>query len=147
MKSSSKFVVAIHILSGLAVVYNKKSRAPVSSENIAWSVNTNPVVIRRIIGALKKHGLVKTIAGAAGGAMLGKPPEKITLSEIYEAVEEGSIFHLHYKRPNPECPVGSNILGALTPLLEDVEKVVDFELAKMTLDDVTNRLQELIDSA
>jgi len=140
MKSSSKFVVAVHVLAGLAVVRLKNKDTSVSSQNIAWSVNTNPVVIRRLLGALKRAGLVETESGSGGGTRIGKSPDKITLSDVYEAVEEGSVFHYHYAAPNQECPVGRNIQNALHGPLDLAEEVMKKELSKTTIKDVAEKI-------
>jgi len=58
-----RFTVAIHVLCLLAALHPK----PVTSEFIAGSVNTNPVVIRRILAALRRAGLVKSQPGVSGG--------------------------------------------------------------------------------
>ena len=93
MNISSRFAVAIHILSVLEM-----NKAGVStSDYIAESVNTNPVVIRRIVGMLSKAGLVEVKPGVAG-AKLAKHPSEITLLDIYHAVhvvQEDSLFGIH----------------------------------------------------
>ncbi len=144
MKSSSKFAVAIHILVGLAVVYFRKPQQSVSSENIAWSVNTNPVVIRRILGLLKKAELVKTITGASGGTQIGKNPEDITLFDIYNAVEERTVFHSPYRTPNAECPIGANISTAIAGPLQKAEQALENALSKVTLNEITKNILEQI---
>ncbi len=53
---------------------------------IAESVNTNAVVIRRILGMLKNAGLVDMKRGT-GGSYLTKPIEDISLLEVYKAVD------------------------------------------------------------
>ncbi len=140
MKSSSKFVVAVHVLTGLAVVRLKKKADSISSQNIAWSVNTNPVVIRRLLGTLKRAGLVETESGSGGGARIGRSPEKITLAEVYKAVEEGSVFHYHYATPNQDCPVGANIQDALHEPLSQAEAVMIEDLSRTTIKDVAQKI-------
>ncbi len=55
LKISSRFTVAVHIL---ALIKIEKNYA-LTSNQIAESVNTNPVVIRRLMGNLKKLVLLK----------------------------------------------------------------------------------------
>ena len=110
MKISSRFTVAVHILSLVAIERNELC----TSEWIAESVNTNPVVIRRVIGKLRNAGLIQVRRGL-GGATLEKPLHLITLLDVYravEVVEEGELFQFH-EQPNPNCPVGANIQGVL----------------------------------
>lgn len=66
MKISSRFSVAIHILSLLHL--NKATG--ITSESLAASVNTNPVVIRRIIGQLKNAQLVANHRGSKGATLI-----------------------------------------------------------------------------
>ncbi|GHO72696.1 hypothetical protein KSD_04670 [Ktedonobacter sp. SOSP1-85] len=56
MSANSRFTVALHTLSWMALV--ARQREIVTSDQIAASVNTNPVVIRRILGLLEKAHLV-----------------------------------------------------------------------------------------
>ena len=84
-----------------------------TSDYIAGSVNTNPVVIRRILALLARASLVRTQEGARGGTTLARPAEQIDLLAVYRAVEGGGLFALHPQPPNPACPVGCNIQAAL----------------------------------
>lgn len=114
---------------------------PLKSEQVAASVNTNPVVIRRILCALSRAQLVTSQTGAAGGSKLARHPGKITLFEVYEAVEAGDIFSLHRQPPNRQCIVGMNIEAILGGVLEEVGTAVSHVLAKITIENVLERLQ------
>ncbi|MEC3531856.1 Rrf2 family transcriptional regulator, partial [Bacillus thuringiensis] len=106
MGISSRFTVGVHMLTLLAIDRNSRC----TSEWIAGSVNTNPVVIRRITGMLKRAGLVVVQAGN-GGTTLARDLEEITFLDVYKAVEvvvEGQLFSFH-DNPNIECAVGANI--------------------------------------
>ncbi|HEX8852924.1 MAG TPA: Rrf2 family transcriptional regulator, partial [Pyrinomonadaceae bacterium] len=82
MSANSRFAVAVHALTLLAWA----GEEPVKSEYLACSVNTNPVVIRRILCALARAGLVTSQTGASGGSRLARPAAEITLREVYRAV-------------------------------------------------------------
>ena len=87
LKISSRFTVAVHIL---ALVKVEQSQ-PLTSSWIASSVNTNAVVIRRLVGKLKQGNLIETQQGS-GGVQLRKPLTDITLLDVYQAgegVDEG----------------------------------------------------------
>lgn len=84
-----------------------------TSEWIAASVNTNPVVIRRLLRELQAAGLVDGQKGARGGYRLVRPPEQVSLWDVYLALREDGPFALHPNPPNPRCPVGSRIQGRL----------------------------------
>ncbi|MGI4883371.1 MAG: Rrf2 family transcriptional regulator [Janthinobacterium lividum] len=131
MQISSRFSVAVHVLSLLA---RQTPAALLTSDRMAGSVNTNPVVIRRILGQLKKAGLVE-VRAAAGGTFLRRAPASISLLDVYRAVEvvaEGKLFSVHGS-PNARCAVGRNIQAALDATLVRAQTALERELARVTL--------------
>ncbi|WP_077622900.1 Rrf2 family transcriptional regulator [Sediminibacillus massiliensis] len=133
MSISSRFAVGIHILTLLE--FNKKGVN--SSEFLAGSVNTNPAVIRKIMGMLKKAGLVKVQPGVAG-AELAKNIADITLLDVYRAVNvvpEQELFSIH-ESPNPQCPVGRNIQDAILPLFGTAQLAMEKALGSVTIEDI-----------
>jgi len=142
MKISSRFSVAIHIISILQIYGNPMP----TSEYIAGSVNTNPVVIRRILGMLKQAGIVDMKRGT-GGAYLVKGVEDITMLDVYKAVgsvEDGQLFQIH-ENPNPMCPVGANIQGVVNVALISAQDAMEGVLQKITLADITKNLAKEIE--
>lgn len=137
LKISTRFSVGVHILSLLVVCRDR----PCTSEFIAGSVNTNPVVIRRLLGMLKRAGLVHTSAGVAG-AVLTKEPEAISLLEIYKAVgaADSTLFDVH-EDTNRHCPVGANIQDALDDTVRSAQRVLEKELASRTLADIIHNIE------
>lgn len=132
MPASSRFAVAVHVLTLLAWAGDE----PLKSGYVARSVNTNPVVIRRILCALARAGMVVSQTGAAGGTRLARRPDQITLRQVYRAVEPREIFMLHRQRPDPRCPVGMNIEGSLGEVLSAVDAAVDKVLGRLTVESV-----------
>ena len=137
MQITSRFTVAVHTM---LCITHLGGTHKVTSGLIAGSVNANPVVIRRILGQLKEAGLVRVEAGV-GGASLAKPPESITLLDIFNAVEcvEGSLFHFH-EAPNPKCPVGRSIHAVLDDTLEDSQRTLEARLARTTLSELEQKI-------
>lgn len=141
MKISSRFSIGVHILSLLSIAKD----AHCTSEWIAGSVNTNPVIIRRILGNLKKAGLVHVRAGS-GGAYLLKQLHEITLLDIYQAVEvvdAGELFNFH-EDPNPQCPIGANIQGVLQVILRRSQMAMEQVLADITMKELVTTLSSEI---
>ncbi len=133
MASNSRFSIAVHVLTMLA---QKGCDGRVKSDYIARSVNTNPVVIRRLFCSLQEADLVVSQVGAAGGTCLARPAEDILLSEIYGAVSHGDIFSPHPRTPNQDCPVGRNIEAILCGLQKEIDRSIEEKLAQYTLKDV-----------
>lgn len=137
MSTNSRFAVAVHVLTLMAWAEDE----PLKSEQVAESVNTNAVVIRRMVCELAQAGLVVSQTGAAGGSKLARKPTEITLLDIFKAVESRGVFSLPRQPPNHRCPVGVNIETVLGTVLEEVDSAVDQVLTKITIDDVVKRLK------
>ncbi len=131
MQLSSRFPVAVQLLIIMAWAPDNYK---VTSEALALSVNTNPALIRRILGSLKTAGLVSVAAGT-GGAKLARAPEDITLLDIYRAVEltsDDMLFGLH-ETPNSQCPIGKNINQVLQPCLDQARHALEDSLEQVTI--------------
>ncbi len=107
---------------------------------IAKSVNTNAVVIRRLLSDLHEAGLVVSRTGYSGGTCLTRQPGEIKLLEVYEAVSDEEIFGLHAKVPDQECDIGSTITTVLGRLQLEIYEAVRERFANYTLQDVIDEL-------
>lgn len=138
LKISTRFSVGVHILALLEIGKDFSC----TSEFIAGSVNTNPVVIRRLLSMLKKAGLVQVSRGVAG-AKLAKRPEDISLLEVYRAVGavDSTLFSVH-ENTNPKCPVGANIQSALDDTIHSAQSVMERELSGRTLAEIIENIKE-----
>ncbi len=136
MAKNCRFTVATHIC---AVIALAPERA-VTSDDAAGSVNTNPVVARRILAALARAGLVSSQRGPSGGYRLALSPQEIDLAAIARAIDgaEGPVFAPH--APNPVCPVGRGIQPLLTEIVRRADGARLAELAKTRLSDIVARL-------
>ncbi|HEL1617467.1 TPA: Rrf2 family transcriptional regulator [Streptococcus suis] len=139
MQISSRFTIASHILVLLALEGEKEKQ---TSTSIAGSVGVNPVIIRNILAQLKEAGLVQ-VARGVGGARLAQAPDKITLLQVYQAVElfgeKGKLFGFH-EQPNPACQVGRSIHPLLDSRLENAQSALEKELGQTTIADLLAEL-------
>ena len=138
MAANSQFSMAVHVLAMLA----RSGEDKVKSEYVAGSVNTNAVVIRRLLGQLNQANLVISQTGAAGVTRLARCPKEITLAEIYKAVSCGEVFALHGKSPNQDCPVGKNIEAVLCNLQKEIDRTVGEKLSQYTLQSVLEVIEQ-----
>ncbi len=142
MQISSRFTVALHILTCMDTF---KDEYKITSDFLAGSINTNPVIIRKILSQLKKAGLI-TVARGTGGIEPTRPLGEITFYDVYEAiepVENGDLFSFH-ESPNPECPVGRNIHTLLDKKLKSVQLAMENELKKYSMENLKNEMRELL---
>ena len=139
MAQNCRFAFAVHVLSVLA--HNREDAF--TSETLAHTVNTNPVVIRRLLLELKDAGLVATQRGPGGGAKLARAASEISLAQIYRAVSGD--FQLFGEHPNPPaqcCPVGRGIENVLRNVAARAAQCVELEYQAISLADVLNQLAE-----
>lgn len=141
MNISSRFAIAVH---SLVLIRRFSQEYKVTSEFIASSVNVNPVVIRRILLQLSGEGIISVKRGA-GGAVLARRDEDVTLLDVYNAVDavDGDLFSFH-ENPNPDCPVGRNIHAILDERLRSVQSAMERELAAVTLADLEGDLDIIL---
>ena len=137
MAGNSRLATAIHIAGMLSFA----DKMPLTSENIAQSVDTNPVVVRRMIGLLTRGGLVKVKMGAGGGACLARKPEEITLAEIYLALEEESVFDVPQFNEKHHCLTGKVVRPILNEFLQQAEQALIINLKQVTLADVIEKIK------
>ncbi|WP_122788889.1 Rrf2 family transcriptional regulator [Intestinibacillus sp. Marseille-P6563] len=131
MQISIKCSVAVHCL---IFIHEAKGIAKVTSNLLAQSTGSNPVVIRNILSALKKAGLI-TVPRGTGGAELCADPSQITLYQIYSALEPDgvtSIIGIHPCDGRP-CPVAQNIRKVLEPPYHKIEDAVKEAMEEITL--------------
>ena len=136
MTRNSRFAVSVHILAYLAY----RAGAAVPSAEIAGSVDTNPVVIRRLLSALVKARLVSAQKGVTGGFSLSKPSAAISLLDIYHAAEPKPNHGLNHFAPNHRCPVGAKIEHVLGGIFAKAQTSMETELARVSLADVEAQL-------
>lgn len=134
---NSRFAVAIHILALLEA----SKEMHTTSEFLAQSIGTNPVVVRRIAKLLENAGLIAIHAGV-GGSELRKPLEQIHLLEVYRAVEgadNNGLFAIH-EHPHPACPVGAHIQATLEETFAEAQRALEQVLQQRTMADIVHGL-------
>ena len=133
---NSRFTVAVHLLTLLAGARERCPGVSLTSEMASESVNTNPVVVRRILGTLRKAGMVSSQPGPNGGWFLEREPEQITLRAVYRAVQDEALFSMHLRPHSSTCMVGRNIQQALNGFFREAEEAMEAKLAQKTIADV-----------
>ena len=133
---NQQFATAVHILTALAC--NKKEL--MSSDNLAVSVNTNPVVIRRLLSMLTKNKLVITTRGKSGGVKLAKEPNQINLKDVYLAVAPSEVIAPRTKSPHKDCAVSCAMFSIMTQIAEGTQKATLKYLESHRLSDLSKKI-------
>lgn len=131
MKRDSRLSVALHVLLHMA----ERGDQPMTSEEMAACAGTNPVVIRRTFAGLREAGIVASSKGHHGGWRLGRPPARISLGEIQEALGE-PVLALPPAQESPGCAVEQAVNRQLDAAVLEARQVLARRLAAISLADL-----------
>lgn len=134
----SELIIAIHVL-----VYLRKEKRQISSEELAKNVCVNPVRVRKVLGRLKKQGIVETKKGLSGGYYFQIEKETITLKEVYDALQI-KICHTSWRSGNQDmdCMVSSGMSYIIDDLCDDLDLACQNYLATITIRDIIKKIEE-----
>jgi Rrf2 family protein len=107
---------------------------PVTSEQLAQAMTTNPVVVRRVMAGLREQGFVRSEKGHGGGWTLARDPSAITLADIYRAVGAPTIIAMSHRSENPGCLVEQAVNDALRDTFREVEAIFLTRLGAVKLE-------------
>jgi len=130
---------AVHVLTWIAFDRRGTDKEVATSQRIATSVNTNPVVVRRSLGELRDAGLVRAVRGRGGGWVLTRDPAEITLLDVYKALGSEPIFGMHAAPPDAECYVGHGIVSTLGEVYDEATRKMEQVLAGTSIREVLRR--------
>ncbi|WP_342502551.1 Rrf2 family transcriptional regulator [Bacillus sp. FSL R5-0397] len=134
---SSRYTIAVHILSFIAGVSKE-----CTGDFIAESVNSNPVIIRKMMAMLKKADLIEIRRGV-GGASLKRPAEDITLLDVYRAVDvidDEELFNFH--QPVIACRIGQAMDTRLRKELKEAQSALEYRLKQVTIKQLLMEAEE-----
>ena len=133
---NQQFTFAVHIMIALAF----SPEEVIGSQTLAASVNTNPVVVRRLLLALRRARLIETFAGKHGGARLRKKPNRISLVDIYDAVESRPVILINERKALRQCRVSCNMKSIMSGVAESTEQAVREHLRGITLAQLVHKV-------
>jgi Rrf2 family protein len=136
---NQQFTFAVHIMAVLAF----SPEEVIGSRRLAASVNTNPVVVRRLLLALRAARLIETFAGKHGGARLRERPSQVSLVKIYDAVEPRPVISINERRALRQCHVSCNMKSIMSGVAESTEQAVRKHLKGITLAQLIRRINAL----
>ncbi|RUT34493.1 Rrf2 family transcriptional regulator [Arsenicitalea aurantiaca] len=128
MKRDSRLSAVLH-----ALLHMAHHKGPMTSEALAQCMSTNPVVVRRTLAGLREMGIVRSEKGHAGGWVLARPLEAITLAEIHEALGEPGLLAMAHSSDNPQCLVEQAVNAALGDAFAEAEALLRERFGTVTL--------------
>lgn len=141
MRKDSRLSRVLHILVHLGVVDR-----PVTSEQMAEMISTNPVVVRRTLALLREANYVTSTKGHHGGWQLARPLASITLLDIHHALGESSVFTLGLTDEHSHCAIEQAVNVALKDVMDEAEALMLQRFGQITLDQLgADRISRYLD--
>lgn len=137
MRRDSRLSGVLHVLLHMA-----EQKAPVTSEALAKAMDTNAVVIRRIMSGLRDHGYVRSEKGHGGGWTLARDLATISLRDVYDALGRPPLFAVGNRTEAPGCLVEQAVNAALDQAFDDAEALLLSRLGNVTLATLSAHFQK-----
>ena len=131
MKRDSRLSSALH-----ALLHMAETDRPMTSEALAACMGTNPVVVRRTMGALRDAGIVTSRAGPSGGWTFPRDLSTVTLHDLHAALGEPAIFAIGNRNETPECLVEQSVNAVLDDSFAAAEALLMERFSNVTLADI-----------
>jgi len=131
MIRNERLSVALHVLLHMG----ERIGQPMTSEEMAACVGTNPVVIRRTFAGLRRAGIVSSVKGHGGGWRLARPAAEVSIAEIQQALGERVVSFRQPGEP-PRCQLVQAVVHALDDAMREAEQVLERRLSTLTLADL-----------
>ncbi|MEO9593462.1 Rrf2 family transcriptional regulator [Rhodopirellula bahusiensis] len=128
MKRDSKLSGVLHILLHMAELDE-----PVTSDDLSKIMDTNPVVVRRLMAGLRKQDYVRSEKGHGGGWTLACELDEVTLLDIYQAVGSPSLLAIGNRTEAPGCLVEQSVNATLGKTFDEAEQLLLQRLGEVTL--------------
>ncbi len=136
MKKNGRVSVALHSL-----IHLFYADGPVTSEDLGGCQNTNPVIIRRVLGELEQARVVSSEKGHGGGWVLLKKPKDISFQEVFEALDESLLPPPIVLDDDEHCLIMRSISGAMDEFLEEAEVLLAKKLSRLNLKQIIEKIQ------
>ncbi|MEN0087559.1 MAG: Rrf2 family transcriptional regulator [Pseudomonadota bacterium] len=134
LKRNSRLSLALHTLGHMA----SEPETVRTSAQIAEHAGTNAVVVRRVLGKLRKAGLLVSEKGHAGGWMLARAPGEISLADVYLALDEKLVAPEIDAQPH-SCSIEKTLHQRVSNIMVEVENTLVDRLSTTTIADVGHR--------
>lgn len=128
MKQNTQLSDVLHVLLHMA-----EGEGPMTSEALAAAMQTNPVVLRRLMAGLREAGFVASAKGHGGGWMLSCPLDRITLRDVHAALGAPALVALGFREDRPSCLVAQAVNQALGQAVQQAEATLLAQLGTVTL--------------
>lgn len=128
MKRDSKLSSVLHVL-----LHMTNNKGPLTSEELALCLHTNPVVVRRVLASLRDSGYVASVKGHGGGWSIDCDLSRVTLLDIYHSIGSPTIFAMGNRSDQTKCLVEAVVNQALDEAFREAEMLLINRLGEVSL--------------
>lgn len=123
---------------GILCLAEQYGRGPVPLASICRRRKLRKQYLTKIFGMLVRANLVDAVRGKGGGYVLARPPRRISLLEVIEAVEGPLAVNLCQSNP-PKCDEEDCLVN---PVWTEVQRKVHSILAGRTLNEFVQAAEQ-----
>ena len=132
MKVSTRAEYGLRALIDLASHYGE---GPVQTHQIAARQGLPEPYLNQLMTSLRRAGLVTSKRGPAGGHVLSRSPEAISLREAFDVLEGSTAPWWCVESDDPDCIYDAGC--GLRPVWQAVNQAVERVLSDMSLADIS----------
>lgn len=137
MKRDNRLSGVLHVLLHMA-----GTKGPVTSDTLARMMRTNAVVVRRTLAGLREQGIVCSEKGHGGGWTFAADPDRVTLHDIYTALDSPTLFAIGNRGEQPTCLVEQAVNDVMNDALQDAGDLLMARFREVTLGELHRRLHD-----
>ncbi|WP_280821093.1 Rrf2 family transcriptional regulator [Pseudaminobacter soli (ex Li et al. 2025)] len=137
MKRDSRLSAVLH-----ALLHMAERGQPMTSEELAGCMMTNPVVVRRTMAGLREAGFVRSAKGHGGGWEIACDLSAVTLKDIYDALGAPQLMAMGIHLESPSCLVEQTVNRSLTTAFAEAEALLIDRLKTVSLAQLADDFRE-----
>ncbi|SFM98530.1 Rrf2 family transcriptional regulator, repressor of oqxAB [Izhakiella capsodis] len=135
-----RFPTALQIV--LCVAMSDREGRRSTSKTLAMGLEVNPSFVRKLMVPLTREGIIISTLGRSGTIHLGRPPEDITLCDIYTSVIEDKPLLPQRPEVKARCVVSANTCWFFKELAFEAEQASMKVLKSKTVADALREICE-----
>jgi DNA-binding IscR family transcriptional regulator len=116
-----------------------------TSELLSRYLQTNPVLIRKLLAGLRDRGYVSSVKGHGGGWIVACDLKTVTLRDIYDVVGAPTVFAMGNRQENPTCLDEQVVNDSLASAFREAKAILIGRLAGVTLADLSSQFNQKFD--
>ncbi|WP_164472837.1 RrF2 family transcriptional regulator [Cohnella candidum] len=139
VKSQSSLTPTAFGLAIQALVFLSASDNVCPSQQIAQNMKSGTTFMRRMMSPLVRAGLVEAREGRDGGYILAQPADRITVADVYRAVQMSDPLKTGLLESTTDCPNGQAVKSVFREMTDQTENSMLEIYARYTIADIAAR--------